>query len=156
MSRKNENWPPQLWAKPSWRKEGVAAPLCRAAFPSPKRGACHPERGPTFLKMYVMPMLLLNLTVFGWTLVTRSLVAQGIMISLGYALIVAVGLRLYLVYLDRSLFGARSGQIDGKVQPTTRDRDHHESERWQDAGRSSAASEPERRQPSQIQEGVLI
>src|SRR2546430_735151 len=70
MIRQNENRSPRLWAKPSWRKEGPAAPLYSAASPSPKRRACQPEKGPTFLKMYVIPMLLLNLTVVGWTLVT--------------------------------------------------------------------------------------
>src|SRR2546430_15346467 len=110
MIRKNENRSPQHWAKPSWRKEGYAAALYSAASPSPKRGVCHPEKDPTFLKMYLIPMLLLNLNVVGWTLVTRNIVAQGIMVSLGYALLVAVDLRLYLVYLDHSLFSASSVQ----------------------------------------------
>ncbi len=156
MIRKNENRPPQLWAKPSWRKEGVAAPLYRAASPSLKRGVCQPEKGPTFLKMYAIPMLLLDLAVVGWTLVTRTLIAQGILIYLGYALLVAVGLRLYLVYLDRYLFSARSVQSGRKVQLSTKDRDHHESERWQDARRTSAEHGPERRQPGQIRAEVFI
>ena len=103
MNRQNGNGSPQLWAKPSRRKEGVAAPLYRAASPSLKRGVCQPEKGPAFLKMYAIPMLLLDLAVVGWTLVTRTLIAQGIMIYLGYGLLVAVGLRLYLVYLDHFL-----------------------------------------------------
>jgi hypothetical protein len=156
MNTQNGNGSPQLRAKPSWREEGHAAPLYRAASPSRKRGACHPERGPTFLKVYVMPMLLLNLAVVGWTLVTRTFIAQGLLVSLGYALIVAAGFRLYLVYLDHYLFSASSVQSGRKVQLSTRDRDHDESERWQDARRTSAASGPQRRQPSQIQEGVLI
>jgi hypothetical protein len=153
MIRKNENRPPQHCAKPSWRKEGVAAPLYRAASPSPKRGVRQPEKGPTFLKMYAIPMLLLDLAVVGWTLVTRTLIAQGILIYLGYALLVAVGLRLYL---DRYLFSACSVQSGRKVQLSTRDRDHHESERWQDARRTSAGHGPERRQPGQIRAEVFI
>jgi len=156
MIRKNENRPPQHCAKPSWRKEGVAAPLYRATSPSPKRRVCQPEKGPTFLKMYLIPMLLLDLAVVGWTLVTRTLIAQGIMIYLGYALLVAVGLRLYLVYLDHYLFSASSVQSGRKVQLSMRDRDHHESERWQDARRTLAEHGPERRQSSQTRAEVFI
>src|SRR6266566_2370757 len=149
MIRQNENRSPQLWAKPSWRKEGPAAPLYSAASPSPKRRACQPEKGPTFLKMYVIPMLLLNLTV-----VTRNIV-QGIMGYLGYALIVAIGLRLYLVYLDHSLFSASSVQSVQKMQHSTKDQNHHcQSEQWQDARRNSAEHGPERRQPGQIRAEV--
>jgi hypothetical protein len=156
MIRKNENRPLQLWAKPSRKKKGHAAPLCRAASPSQKRGACQPEKGPTFLKVYAIPMFQFNLAVVGWTLVTRTLIAQGIMIYLGYALLVAVGLRLYLVYLDHYLFSASSVQSGRKVQLSTRDRDHHESERWQDARRTLAEHGPERRQPGQIRAEVFI
>jgi hypothetical protein len=156
MIRQNENRSPQLGTKPSWRKEGPAAALYRAASPSPRR-ACKPEKGPAFLKMYVMPMLLLNLAVVGWTLVTRNIVAQGIMVYLGYALIVAIGLRLYLVYLDHYLFRASSVQSGRKVQSSTGDQDHpHKSERWQDARRITAGPGPERRQPGQVRTGVFI
>ncbi len=156
MIRQNENRSPRLWAKPSWRKEGPAAPLYSAASPSPKRRACQPEKGPTFLKMYVIPMLLLNLTVVSWTLVTRNIV-QGIMVYLGYALIVAIGLRLYLVYLDHSLFSASSVQSVQKMQHSTKDQNHHcQSEQWQDARRNSAEHGPERHQPGQIRAEVFI
>ena len=60
------------------------------------------EKGPTFLKVYVIPVLLLNLAVGAWSVVaTHS--AQGVLIYLGYAVIVTVGLYLYLVYLGRYL-----------------------------------------------------
>lgn len=157
MIRQHENRSPQLWAKPSWRKEGSAVPLYGAASTFSKRGASVPEKGPTFLKLYVMPMLLLNLAVVGWTLVARTLVTQGIMVYLGYALIVAIGLRLYLVYLDHSLFSASSAQSVQKMQRSTRDENHpHETERWQDARRNSAEHGPVRRQPSQIRAEVFI
>ncbi len=156
MIRQNENRSPQLWAKPSWRKEGPAALLYRAASPSPKHRACVPEKGPTFLKTYVIPMLLLNLAVVGWTFVMRHVVLE-LMVYLGYALIVAIGLRLYLAYLDHYLLSASSVQSGRKVQPVTRDQDHHESERWRDARRVApdarrilANPGPKRCQPSQL------
>ncbi len=102
MIRLNESRSPKPRVKPSWRKDGTAALVYRAAAPSPKREVCLPEKGPTFLKTYVIPVLLLNLAVGGWTLVARHIV-QGVMVSLGYALIVTVGLYLYLVYLDHYL-----------------------------------------------------
>ena len=102
MIRQNESRLPKLRGKPSWKKDGASALFHRAAAPSPKRGVFLPEKGPTFLKTYVIPVLLLNLAVGGWTLVARHVV-QGVMVYLGYALIVTVGLYLYLVYLDHYL-----------------------------------------------------
>jgi hypothetical protein len=99
MIRQNESALPELRAKPSWRKNGPAALVQRAAAPSAKRRAGAPEQGPTFLKVYVLPVLLLNLAIFGWTLVAAHAV-QGVMVYLGYALIVTVGLRVFLAYLD--------------------------------------------------------
>jgi hypothetical protein len=64
-----------------------------------------PEKGPTFLNAYVIPVLLLNLALGGWTLVATHAVG-GVMVYLGYALIITVGLRLFLAYLDS--FGWRS------------------------------------------------
>jgi hypothetical protein len=156
MIKQNESTLPRLRVKPSRRKGDTATRFHRAATTSPKRGVFVTEKGPTFLKMYAIPMLLLDLAVVGWTLVTRTLIAQGIMIYLGYALLVAVGLRLYLVYLDHSLFSARSVQSGRKVPLSTRDRDQHESERWQDARRTSAEHGPERRQPGQRRAEVFI
>lgn len=57
------------------------------------------KKGPTFLKVYVIPVLLLNLAVAIWSLVA----AHGLSIYLGYAVIITVGLYLYLVYLGRYL-----------------------------------------------------
>jgi hypothetical protein len=57
------------------------------------------KKSPTFLKIYIVPVLLLNLIIGGWTVVATHVV-QGVMIYLGYVLIITVGLRLYLAYLD--------------------------------------------------------
>jgi hypothetical protein len=157
MVRQNENRLLELWAKPSWRREGPAALVDRTATSSPKRGVCVPEKGPTFLNVYVIPVLLLSLAVVGWTFVTRHIVL-GLMVYLGYALIIAVGLRLYLACLDHYLLNASSVQSERRVQPSTRDQDHHhESELWRDAHREdsdacriSAKPGPKRCQPRQI------
>ena len=102
MIRQNVSTLPKPQAKPSWRKDGTATLVHRAAASSPKRGVCVPEKGPSFLKTYVIPVLLLNLAIGGWTLGALHVV-QGVMVSLGYALIITVGLRLYLAYLDHYL-----------------------------------------------------
>lgn len=60
------------------------------------------RKGPTFLKVYVIPALLLNLAVAIWSLVATFGV-HGLSIYLGYGVIVTVGLYLYLVYLGRYL-----------------------------------------------------
>ena len=57
---------------------------------------------PTFLKVYVIPVLLLNLAVGGWDVVAAHS-AQGVLIYFGYAVIVTVSLYLYLLYLGRYL-----------------------------------------------------
>jgi hypothetical protein len=56
---------------------------------------------PTFLKVYVIPVLLLNLAVGGWSVVATHV--TGVLIYLGYAVIITVGLYLYLLYLGRYL-----------------------------------------------------
>ena len=99
MTRQNESTLSELRTKPSWRKDGTAAPVQGAAIPSAKRRAGAPEKGPTFLKVYVIPVLLFNLAIFGWTFVATHAV-QGVLVYLGYALIVTVGLRVFLTYLD--------------------------------------------------------
>jgi uncharacterized membrane protein len=63
---------------------------------------CMSKNGPNFLKVYVIPVLLLNLAVGGWGVIATHK-AQGMMISLGYAVIVTVSLYLYLLYLGRYL-----------------------------------------------------
>ena len=102
MIRQNESRSPQRRAKPPWRKDATAALVHRAAAPSPKRGVFVPEKGPTFLKVYVIPVLLLNLAFIGWDVVAAQ-VAPGLSTSLGYAVILTGSLYLYLVYLDRYL-----------------------------------------------------
>ena len=62
-----------------------------------------PEKGPTFLKVYVIPVLLLNLAFVGWDIVVAN-VTLGLSTYLGYAVIVTVSLYLYLLYLDRYLY----------------------------------------------------
>ena len=61
-----------------------------------------PRKGPTFLKVYVIPVLLLNIALGGWSFVAAH-AAHGLLIYLGYAVIVTLGLYLYLVYLGRYL-----------------------------------------------------
>lgn len=58
------------------------------------------KKRPTFLKVYVIPVLLLNISLGGWSIVAAH-AACGLSIYLGYAVIVTVG--LYLVYLGRYL-----------------------------------------------------
>ncbi len=60
------------------------------------------KKGPTFLKVYLIPVLLLNLILVGWDMVAVNL-ANRLSIYLGYAVIVTVGLYLYLMYLNRYL-----------------------------------------------------
>ena len=102
MIRKAESRSPQQWAKPSWRKDDTVALVHRTAAPSPKRGVFVPEKGPTFVKVYVIPVLLLNLAFVGWDVVAAN-VAPGLSTYLGYAVIITVSLYLYLLYLDRYL-----------------------------------------------------
>jgi len=53
------------------------------------------------MKVYVIPVLLLNLAVGGWSAVATHV--TGVLIYLGYAVIITVGLYLYLLYLGRYL-----------------------------------------------------
>ena len=59
--------------------------------------ACAPEKGPTFLRVYAIPVLLLNIAFAGWDIVAAS-TAHDWSIYLGYAVIVTISLRLYLGY----------------------------------------------------------
>ena len=61
------------------------------------------KKPPTFLKTYVIPVILLNLIVGGWSVIAMHS-AHGILISIGYAVIVTVSLYLYLRYLGRYLY----------------------------------------------------
>ncbi len=60
------------------------------------------KKGPTFLQVYVIPVLLLNLLLVGWDMVAVNL-ASSLSTYLGQAVIVTVSLYLYLMYLDRYL-----------------------------------------------------
>jgi len=100
MIKWNESRLQKLWVKASSRKDSVAALVHRTAAPSGKRGACAPEKGPTFLRVYAIPVILLNLAFAGWDIVAAS-TAHDWSIYLGYAVIVTISLRLYLGYLDR-------------------------------------------------------
>lgn len=60
------------------------------------------KKGPTFLQVYVIPVLLLNLLLVGWDMVAVNL-ASSLSIYLGQVVIVTVSLYLYLMYLDRYL-----------------------------------------------------
>ena len=93
---------PQSLARPSWRKSGAATAMYRATAPASERKVFVAEKGPTFLKVYAIPVLLLNLALLGWDVISAN-IAQGWPIYLGYAVIVTVSLYLYLVYLDRYL-----------------------------------------------------
>lgn len=57
------------------------------------------RNGPTFLKSYIIPVLLLSLAISGWSFIA-TYVAQGVMIYLGYTLIITIGFGLYLAYLN--------------------------------------------------------
>jgi hypothetical protein len=92
----------QSWARPLWRKSGAATAMNRATAPASKRKVFMTEKGPTFLKVYAFPVLLLNLALLGWDVLSAN-IAQGWSIYLGYTVIVTVSLYLYLGYLDRYL-----------------------------------------------------
>jgi hypothetical protein len=99
MIAQHESSSPNIRANPSWREDGPTTLIHKAASPSQKRRVSKAEKGPTFLNAYVIPALVLNLTVVGWTLIATHIVG-GVMVYLGYALIITVGLRLFLAYLD--------------------------------------------------------
>ena len=89
-------------ARSTWGKSGAATPVYRATAPASERKVFVARKGPTFLKVYAFPVLLLNLALLGWDVIAANM-AQGWSIYLGYAVIITVSLYLYLVYLDRYL-----------------------------------------------------
>ena len=91
---------PQRWERPSWRKSGAATAMYRATAPASERKVFVAKKGPTFLNVYAIPVLLLNLALFCWDVISAN-IAQGWSIYLGYGVIVTVSLYLYLAYLDR-------------------------------------------------------
>jgi len=99
MIAQHQSNSPNIRAKPSWRKVVPTTLIQKAASPSHKRGVSMAEKGPTFLNAYVIPALVLNLAVGIWTLFAMHFVG-GVMVYLGYVLIITVGLRLFLAYLE--------------------------------------------------------
>ena len=93
---------PEKRAKSTWRKSGAATPLYRATASTSERKVFVAKKEPTFLNVYAIPVLLLNLALLGWDVISAN-IAQGWSIYLGYAVIVTVSLYLYLAYLDRYL-----------------------------------------------------
>jgi hypothetical protein len=93
---------PERRARSTWRKSSAATPVYRTTAPTSKRKVFVIKKGPTFLKVFAFPVLLLNLALLGWDVISANM-AQGWSIYLGYAVIVTVSLYLYLVYLDRYL-----------------------------------------------------
>ena len=93
---------PQRKARSSWRKSVTATPVYRTTASALKRRKSESEKGPSFLKAYVIPVLLLNVVLLSWTSISVD-VLHGWSIYLGYAVIVTLSLRLYLAYLDHYL-----------------------------------------------------
>lgn len=61
------------------------------------------KKGPTFLRIYVLPVLLFNLAFVGWSIVVAR-ATLGWWSAFGYAMIVTVGLYVFLAYLNRYLY----------------------------------------------------
>ena len=59
------------------------------------------KKGPTVLKVYIIPALLLNLALGAWGVVAAHVANNGLSTYLGYAVIGSISLYLYLLYLDR-------------------------------------------------------
>jgi hypothetical protein len=95
---------PQTLARASWRKSdgGAATAMYRATAPVKERKVFVARKGPTFLKVFVFPVLLLNFALLGWNGIAVN-IAQGWSSFLGYAVIVTVSLYIYLMYLGRYL-----------------------------------------------------
>jgi hypothetical protein len=93
---------PERRASSSWRKSGTPTPVYRATASALERKKFVSEKGPTFLKVYAIPVLLLNLALLSWDIISVNVV-HGWSIYLGYAMIVTVSLYLYLGYLDHYL-----------------------------------------------------
>jgi hypothetical protein len=102
MIRQNESTLPKLRVKPSWKKDGAATPVHRAATPSPKRGVFVTEKGPSFLKGVCHPGVPAQSGCRRLDSRRQPSRPGGDGLS-GDALIITVGLRLYLVYLDHFL-----------------------------------------------------
>jgi hypothetical protein len=81
------------------RKSFDTTPVYKASVSTSDRKVLRAKKGPTFLNVYTFPVVLLNLMLLGWDVISTH-IAQGWSIYLGYAVIVTVSLYLYLAYLD--------------------------------------------------------
>jgi hypothetical protein len=94
---------PEKKVQSTLRKSDAATQLYKATAPISERKVFVTKKGPTFLNVYAFPVLLLNFALLGWSVISAHM-AQGWSIYLGYAVIVTVGLYLYLAYLDRYFY----------------------------------------------------
>jgi hypothetical protein len=93
---------PERKVRSSWRKSGTATPVYMTTASALERKKFMYKKVPTFLKVYAMPVLLLNLALLSWDIISVNVI-HGWLVYLGYAVIVTVSLRLYLMYLDHYL-----------------------------------------------------
>ena len=91
---------PERRVKSTLRNNCDSTMVYKAPAPTSERKVFVSKKGPTFLNVYAIPVLLLNLALLGWAAISAHM-AQGWSIYLGYAVIVTVSLYLYLAYLDR-------------------------------------------------------
>jgi hypothetical protein len=92
---------PERRARYISRKSHDTHPVYIASGTTFDRKVLRAPKGPTFLKVYALPVLLLNLVLLGWDVISTQ-ITQGWTIYLGYAVIVTVSLYLYLAYVDYS------------------------------------------------------
>jgi hypothetical protein len=75
---------PERRVKSTLRKNDAATPLYEATAPVSEGKVFVTKKGPTFLNVYAYPVLLLNLALLGWDVISAHM-AQGWSIYLGYA-----------------------------------------------------------------------
>lgn len=83
------------------RKSFDTTPVYEASVSTSARKVFRAKKGPTFLKVYAVPVVLLNLTLLGWYVISAH-IAHGWSVYFGYALIITVSLYIYLAFLDHS------------------------------------------------------
>ncbi len=64
---------PERRARSTWRKSGAATPVYRATAPASERKVFVAKKGPAFLKVYAFPVLLLNLALLGWDVISAKI-----------------------------------------------------------------------------------
>ncbi|MGZ3646260.1 MAG: hypothetical protein ACXVCM_20690 [Ktedonobacteraceae bacterium] len=79
--RRQEYRSPQRWVRSTWRKDSAAGLVHKATAPALKRKAFVSEKGPTFLKTYAIPTLLINLVLASWDVVSVN-IAHGWLVGL--------------------------------------------------------------------------